>query len=870
MKSKLGFHIDIQGHHGQVEKMVRAETRIIKVISSMGMLRDLYAALGDRTVYIARDWKVTDDFLRFKGDDTPQEAAHRWMEGMRPALAQAPFAYWESFNEMSNWDALQEYGIFEAERQQLMAAEGFKACIGNFATGTPAIAHEDGDGRTDIWEAFYPALEKANELGNILGLHEYGGLWMDLWYGPNQSDELRSGQRVPFPEERHEGWLFGRYRKVWRRHIEPNGWTNIRIALTEFGLDMAGTSDTSVLAGYTVGPWTTCGPAWERLDGRQDAEQYYVDQLKWCDRQMMKDPFVIGCTIFTWGTLGDFWKKFEIDGPVAEALVEHIAQTVHDPNDPSFPPIVEPVSLYLTPIPESGLRVREGAGINHSSIGLVHPGDKLGALDSREVVMDRLGRDGQWLRVQIPTGEKGFVAAWLVEQYTGPTPPTPAPDKLYITPTVARGVNVIAGAEENFATLATVPLGEVMEVLEPSAEALPKIGQPNTWIKIRTARGINGWVSGQFVLRATSEEPIDPDVLYARTTATDGLRIRSGPSSQHRPIAIARPEQRLRTFGDPQEIRSLLGRQGQWIHVRTPQGVTGWAAAWFLEEVPPVFEWAVGHALVGLHGPTDVGEWAWTNEAFNVVGTGKIEAVKLVSAGDIGGNVVNRLRQEGVRFIMGRLFGRFSERISAPRFVRENADAALRLYDNGVRYFEVHNEPNINVPESPEGMWINWNNGREFGDWYLEAVDLLKDLMPGAQFGFPGLSPGASVPNIRADSDVFLTQAERATKQADFICMHTYWGKDGSTFMDAINQVKTFCDRYPDKLVLVTEFSNNAENVGKDVKGREYVQFYSEAAKLPRNLGGLFAFVLSASAGFEHETWIGSPIAGRVGSRTLG
>ena len=93
MKSKLGFHVDIQGHQGQVEKMIQAETRIIKVISSMGMLRDLHNALGDKTTFIARDWKADDDFLRYAGDDTPKKVAERWMQDMYPSLVQAPYAY---------------------------------------------------------------------------------------------------------------------------------------------------------------------------------------------------------------------------------------------------------------------------------------------------------------------------------------------------------------------------------------------------------------------------------------------------------------------------------------------------------------------------------------------------------------------------------------------------------------------------------------------------------------------------------------------------------------------------------------------------------------------------------------------------------
>jgi hypothetical protein len=70
-------------------------------------------------------------------------------------------------------------------------------------------------------------------------------------------------------------------------------------------------------------------------------------------------------------------------------------------------------------------------------------------------------------------------------------------------------------------------------------------------------------------------------------------------------------------------------------------------------------------------------------------------------------------------------------------------------------------------------------------------------------------------------------------------------------------------------LILVTEFSNPDDSVGKDLKGQQYAQFYAEAAKLPSNLGALFSFVLSSSSGFASETWKASQIVDGVGRRPL-
>ncbi len=876
MKSKLGFHVDIQGYHGQIEKMIRAGTRVVKVITSVGMLQILHQALGDRTVFIARDWKVTDDFLRFGGIDNPREAARRWLEGMRPAIVQAPFAYWESFNEMSDWPSLRLYGEFEAERQRLMAAEGFKACIGNFSTGSPPISNAaDDTTREDIWRDFYPALEVAHELGNLLGLHEYGGLWMDLWYGPNQSAALRSGNRTPFPEAREEGWLFGRYRKVWRRHIQPNGWTNIRIALTEFGLDMAGTVDTTALAGYPTSGWRTCAPAWRNLDGRGDAEAFYVEQLKWADRQMQKDPYIVGATIFTWGSLGERWgRDFEINGPVAESLISYIESTKDDPGTIDATTTPTKPTFYVTPIPVEGLWVRKGPSRSHAAITLTHPGDRLGVLEPEANALAKIGRDQQWLNIRTPAEEEGFVAAWLVERFGAAPIDIPPAQKAYATPVHATGVLLRAGPGSQFEPLETLYMGDLLELLEPRPDVLASVGKAGQWLKVRTPRNLNGWVEAWVVQRAyTGSEPEGPSEtgpLYLRTNSSTGIFIRSGPGTQFQPIASAFPADRLEALGQPSAVRVMLGQRGKWVQVKTVQGIVGWAGAFFLELMPPYFSWPVGHALVGLHGPADPGEWPWDDGAYVTIRVARAEAVKLLAAGDIGATVVERLRREGVRFLMARLFAKFNERRSPQSFVQEVAAATIRLYNAGVRYFEVHNEPNLHSAVSPEGMWVAWQNGREFGQFFLEVVEQMRGLVPGAQFGFPGLSPGPDdARQGRASSEVFLAQAEGAVRQADFVCMHTYWGADGSTYLDSIRKVRQFCDRFPNQLVMVTEFSNTHERIGKDVKAREYVQFYSEAQRLSPNLGALFSFALSATEGYPEQMWKGSPIPEIVGRRPM-
>jgi hypothetical protein len=418
-------------------------------------------------------------------------------------------------------------------------------------------------------------------------------------------------------------------------------------------------------------------------------------------------------------------------------------------------------------------------------------------------------------------------------------------------------------------------MGDQLELVSPTASILARIGQTGQWLNVRSPRNRTGWIEAWKVQRTTVgphiEEPpvVEEERLLVRTTASTGLFVRKGPGIQYDAVASVFPADLLEVLGTASVARTVLGERGQWIRVRTPSGAIGWAGAFYLEEMPRYYEWPLGHALVGLHGPTDPGDWPWDESAFLAIRNAKIQAVKLFAAGDIGARVVNRLKQENVSFLMARLFAKFEVKKTPQQFVNEVIDSAWRLYDLGVRYFEVHNEPNLHTTDAPEGFKVAWQDGAEFGKFYLDTVKLLRPLLNGASFGFPGLSPGLDEPGIRGSSEVFLTQAESAIRQADFVCMHTYWGKDGTTYLDSIGKIRAFCDRFPGQLILVTEFSNPTESVGKDLKGQQYAQFYAEAAKLPPNLGALFCFVLSSSVGFASETWKSSPIVDRVGGRPV-
>lgn len=377
--------------------------------------------------------------------------------------------------------------------------------------------------------------------------------------------------------------------------------------------------------------------------------------------------------------------------------------------------------------------------------------------------------------------------------------------------------------------------------------------------------------------------------VYLTTNHADGIGLYSGAGTAFEKLQTIFIGDALMVQEDAAAARAKIGKAGQWIKVATPGGAKGWVDGGGVVEVGAetvevaartMYVWREGHALAGLHGPTEAWIDRWDDEAFQMIKDARIEAVKILAKNEmlgIGTPRIAQLKQKleglGVKFIMARLFSSFGEKRSEQDFVNDVGQAAKVLYDLGVRYFEVHNEPNLNLEHSREGMFVQWQNGDEFADFYLKSVALIKGLgMPDANFGYPGLSPvvpETAEAGSKYPMDKFLQESQRAVRAADFVCMHSYWGGDGTSYDAALKAIQKFCELHPDKLVLVTEFANTApeSQVRRDVKGDEYAKFYIEAHKLPSNLGAVFSYALKSAGDYSDQVWQGSKIAAMVGRR---
>lgn len=311
--SKIGPHVIRAA--SKLQDYLNAKPAVVKFIG------DYYMPVPEGTLVIGRKY----DDPAFNANesmiagDNPKECAQWWVNELQIStyLANPHITYWEGPNEQNVWEAkgigprvgMRWFAEFEAERVRALDQIGRKAVIGNFATGTPPL---------DLWPDFLEAIRVGLKYQAILGLHEYGHPWMWWMTGKYQLD--------PNEDQGNEGWTTLRYRKAYRQYLLPRG-LQIPLVITESGIDALVNPKPP---GTPTAQWKGLGNFWkDNHDGPipypEDRDEYYAQQLIWYDKELRKDPYVIGHTLYCWGNYGGEWEKFDVAPTnVPHTLTEYI------------------------------------------------------------------------------------------------------------------------------------------------------------------------------------------------------------------------------------------------------------------------------------------------------------------------------------------------------------------------------------------------------------------------------------------------------------------------------------------------------------------------------------------------------------------
>ncbi len=305
MPTKLGPHVIKAAP--DLSEYILAGIAVAKFAGSWGTAQ----SVPDGVLVIGRlvvdEQDYTAQKQKNKWGQTPLEAVQKFLEDQLPTYQANPhIKYWEGHNEPV-WDSEEDmawYAQFEVERMRRMADLGLKCVIGNFSTGTPKL---------ELWPAFLPALQAARQHQALLGLHEYSWPWVWWMAGKHQPESK--------PDEGDEGWLTLRYRKVYRQYLDPNGLGDVPLVITECGLDPGVGPKPAEAKDLT---WDGLGNFWNQKNHKPDRAEYYFEQLCWYDEELQKDDYVVGATIYTWGSFPGTYVAFDVAGTeVAKKLITY-------------------------------------------------------------------------------------------------------------------------------------------------------------------------------------------------------------------------------------------------------------------------------------------------------------------------------------------------------------------------------------------------------------------------------------------------------------------------------------------------------------------------------------------------------------------
>ena len=270
---------------------------------------------------------------------------------------------------------------------------------------------------------------------------------------------------------------------------------------------------------------------------------------------------------------------------------------------PASPPKKEKVPVpkdALTVFAAADLAVRADPSVGGYLYERLKEDDKVMVLEDKAAAQKKVGEYNQWLRVQAPSGQQGYVAAWYVATEKGKAgelsaPPTqtsgtPSPTgALVVTPT-QEGVAFRSQPTISDATLIKrLPFASQLQVLEPAAQGAKKIGVEGQWLKVKEVGGGEGYVAAWYITDTkaqaigvkTTDRPAATgreNVVYA---AEDQLALRSQPVVADNTLLKRLPLQADLLVLE-QNWEGKLGKEGQWLKVKDVEGVEGYVAAWYV------------------------------------------------------------------------------------------------------------------------------------------------------------------------------------------------------------------------------------------------------------------------------------------------
>ena len=284
------------------------------------------------------------------------------------------------------------------------------------------------------------------------------------------------------------------------------------------------------------------------------------------------------------------------------------------PQPPKVTKVPLPADKYTLYAAEDDLALRAEPSVNGFLWKRMVLGTELTSLEPKATAKAKLGVNGQWINIQDPKGDQGYVAAWYVSDTKGkPASPSTskpasvtssAPATASTSSATAKalpaGAMVFIPTEELSlrsrpdvapeTRIRLIPVTEKLISLEPATVVIPKVGVTGQWLKVRDATNKEGFVAAWYVkfaggstaqLAATTTTPSVAGGSLKVKAAAEGVALRNQPFVSDATLIKRVSIGTEFTVTEPNG-EAKVGRNDQWLKVKDPTGAEGFVAAWFV------------------------------------------------------------------------------------------------------------------------------------------------------------------------------------------------------------------------------------------------------------------------------------------------
>ena len=276
------------------------------------------------------------------------------------------------------------------------------------------------------------------------------------------------------------------------------------------------------------------------------------------------------------------------------------------PDPPKKTKVPVPSDKYTLYAAEDDLALRADPSLSGYLWKRMLMGTALICLEPKATAKTKLGVNNQWINVQDPNGDQGYVAAWYVTDTKG-QPASSNPTVVSTSSTAPAAMKLPPGAlafvpteELSFRTqpiiapetlIRRIPVTETLVSIEPANQAIPKVGVNGQWLRVRDASNKEGYVAAWFVKYAsgssaqqatTAATPASNNGGPLKVKATaEGIALRSQPIVSDATLIKRLPLGTEFIVVEP-NAETKIGKNDQWIKVKDPIGTEGVVAAWFV------------------------------------------------------------------------------------------------------------------------------------------------------------------------------------------------------------------------------------------------------------------------------------------------